>query len=191
MSKTIIKLRAKVITQDNKTRLKFENPRYYEYMVSQFKHDKNVLITIENTRSQRSHQQNAYWHGVCFPILAELTGHTTDEIKEVVKQMYLEPKTIVLCGIEFQIWHTAKLSKYEGVEFTQKLMKLAESLGGKIPTPQEAGYDVAGRNFISPNPKTTMDDETKKVEEAAEEAEIETPIEETSEPEKDENFTEE
>ena len=143
MNKVKLRLRADVVSDgENGVRLAFKNKDYYRQQVQQLRGHKKAFITIESVGgSKRSLNQNAYWHGVCFPILAEMTGFTEDEIKQVCKQRYIKPKYKELNGTMVKIQRgTSDLDKVEAVEFTEKLMGLAQELGGKILSPCEAGY---------------------------------------------------
>lgn len=137
-----INLRAKVINEDGKVNLKFLNEAYYRQQLSQFKWDKWVTVTIDNQKSQRSGQQNRYWHGICFPILSDLTGHSQIEVKAIVSQMFIEKKVVSLKGTQYEVRKgTSELSVGEGVDFTQNLKELANELGGEIPSGCSAGYN--------------------------------------------------
>ena len=126
----------------------FENRKYFDWMIAKtFKDGEKLTLTLENTRSQRSLAQNNYWWGICYKIIAETTGHTTEEIHEIMKTMFLPKKFITLKGIEFEIpKSTTKLSKGEGVEYTDKIILFAnQELNIHIPTPCESGY-YCGKN---------------------------------------------
>ena len=130
-------LRAKKINN----RLVFTNPDYYKDVVTRLSEKYPILISIKNEIPTRSGKQNRYWHGVCFPILAEMTGYTVDEIKALCKELYSPTKTVTVKGIDVLIRKsTSQMNKLEGVEFTDKVRNLATDLGGFIPTPCEAGY---------------------------------------------------
>lgn len=147
MNKITINLRAEVYEKDGKTRLAFANPAYYQHQISQFKNDKKVLVTITNLKSQRSLNQNSYWHGVCFPILADLTGFTESEVKKWCTKLYIKPTFKILKGKEVEIPRgTSDLSKGEGVTFTNEIRAEAVELGGNIPTPCEAGFSCGRRD---------------------------------------------
>lgn len=143
MAKIEIKLRAEVI-KDPKTgriRLSFKNPAYYQQQISQLKNDKIAMVTIENLRSQRSVQQNRYWWGVCYPIIAELTGYTEKEVHEWARGAGLPPKIVKIGRREVETTKsTTELSVGDGVAYTSFLRQTAVDLGGYIPTPCEAGY---------------------------------------------------
>jgi len=143
MAKVKIRLRAEIVKEKGRVRLVFKNPAYYHQQVSQFKFDKHVLVTIENERSQRTPNQNRYWHGVCYPILSDLTGYTLKEVKKVTKFLCFPEKII-----EKEIFgratviepESSKFSKGEGVVYTRFLREKAEELNGYIPFVCEAGY---------------------------------------------------
>lgn len=143
MAKIKLKLRAKVEVEDGKAKLVFTNPNYYQQQVDQFKGEKYVTVTLENQKSQRSQAQNAYWHGVCYPILSDLTGFTTAEVKKATKALCFPDsfEKKVVMGVPTSIEPTsANFSVSEGVEYTRFLQEKAIELGGRIPYVCEAGY---------------------------------------------------
>ena len=134
-------LRAKIINKDGQKRLVFENEDYYRDVVNRLNEHYPALVEIRNNLPRRSNQQNRYWHGVCFPIIAELTGYTEEEAKSVCKSLFLAPKILTIKGFDVEIQRgTADLDKKEALDFTDKVRNLAVDLGGVIPTPCEAGY---------------------------------------------------
>lgn len=136
-----LNLEGKIQKIDGKKRIVFDKPEYYKQQVGQYYEGQKVVVNIKNKSFQRSGQQNKYWHGICFPILAELTGFTEMEIKEVCKKKFIKPRVKSLQGKSIEIPRgTSEIDKSEGVEFTKELIKLALELGGKIPTPAESGY---------------------------------------------------
>ena len=145
MAKIKLRLRAKVVIDEEKdrARLVFDNPSYYRQQVDQFRGEKYVYVTIENQRSQRSPAQNRYWWGVCYPIIAETTGYTVNEVHEWAKRKFLKPRIVDIGGEEVVITRsTTELSKGEAVEYTDELRQFSEEvLGAHIPTPEEAGYE--------------------------------------------------
>ena len=154
VAKVTIRLRAEVVKDEKgRPRLAFKNPAYYHQQVSQFRFDKYVMVTIENMRSERTPNQNRYWHGVCFILIGELTGMTEMEAKEVCVQMFIKPKIVKVSGKEYEIRRgTSELSKGVGVEFTNDIRQLAVELNGYIPTPCEAGYHCGRLDCKTCNP---------------------------------------
>ena len=150
-----------VIDKNGKSKIIFDNRNYFDFMIGKFKDKEKVSVKIENRRSKRSLAQNSYWWGVCYKIIAETTGHTPEEIHEIMKIMFLPKKFILIKGIEFEISKsTAKLSVGEAVEYTDKIRNFAsQELNANIPTPCEAGY-FCGRKEC-PTCSETQTKETK------------------------------
>lgn len=143
MSKLKINFRAKAQRVDGRIKVVFESLKFYKWQINKSFKDGDVLtVSVENKKSQRSKSQNNYWWGVCYPIMAEETGHTSEEIHEIMKAMFLPKKFVAVKGIEFEITKsTTKLSIGEGVEFTNKIRNFsAQELKAHIPTPCEAGF---------------------------------------------------
>ena len=139
-------LRAKITNNNGQKRLVFENPDYYRDIINRLNENYPAFVEIRNDVPKRSVKVNRYWHGVCFPLIAEMTGYTNEEAKAICKTMFLEPKIVEVKGFEVEIQKgTAELDKKEATDFTDKIRNLAVDLGGYIPTPCEAGY-LCGRD---------------------------------------------
>lgn len=140
--KQILNFQAKITEENGRKKLIFSSPQYYKFMIQRFKVGEDITVSLENKKSQRSLRQNAYWWGVCYPVIAETTGHTVEEIHEIMKQMFLPKKFLAIKGIEFEIPKSSKkLTISEGVEYTDKIRNFsAQELEAPIPTPCEAGY---------------------------------------------------
>jgi ribosomal protein L39E len=95
-------------------------------------------IEIKEDKDKRSNRQNRYFHGVMLPILSEHTGYTTNEIKALLKGMFLT-YTIELKGLEFElIKSTSDLDTKEMEEFLEKCrMFSAMELDCQVPLPGE------------------------------------------------------
>jgi len=145
MPKVELKLRARVIEENGIKRLEFTNPQYYRYMLNRLNLKEDVIVTIENQKSKRSNQQNAYLWSACYPVIAETTGHDIEEIHCLMKSMFLPKKFIEVKGIEFEIERsTTKLSIAECSEYIEKIRNFsAVELNAPILSPEEAGYHVA------------------------------------------------
>jgi hypothetical protein len=95
-------------------------------------------VEIKVDMDKRSNRQNRYFHGVMLPILSEHTGYTPNEIKALLKGMFLT-YTIELKGLEFElIKNTSDLDTKEMEEFLEKCrMFSAIELDCQIPLPNE------------------------------------------------------
>jgi hypothetical protein len=142
MAHVAIKLMANVEHDPERgIRLAFQNPAYYRNLLRKFESDKKVSVTIENLRSHRSLQQNRYLWGVVYPIIAEATGYTVNELHEWARAQYLKPRVIEVAGMTRNVTRsTTELSKGEMVEYVDELIRLGAELGYHVPSPEEAGY---------------------------------------------------
>lgn len=140
-----IKLRlfADIVEVDGKVNLKFRNPAYYFQQLQQMKGKKRAIITVESEGRNRSDQQNKYLWAVIYPILAEATGYTVEEIHEYAKATFLPPKIIRVAKKAIYVTpSTTQLSTSDMVEYIDKLIQLANELGCTVPTPEDAGYKI-------------------------------------------------
>lgn len=141
MTKIRLRLLADVIEKDGQVSLLYKNPTYYQQQLEQLKGKKKAYVTIETSGSGRSVQQNRYLWGVIYPVLAEATGYTTEEVHEWAKSALLQPR-ILKVGVKavYAPKSTTSLTVGEMVEYVDKLISLAAELGATVPTMAEAGY---------------------------------------------------
>ena len=141
MSHVEIKLPADVEQGPDGVRLRFASPAHYRQLIKRFENDKRVAVTIENLRSHRSVSQNRYLWGVVYPLIADTTGYTENEVHEWAKAQYLKPHIVTVAGRVREITKsTTELSVGEMVEYIENLISLAADLGVHVPSPEEAGY---------------------------------------------------
>lgn len=63
-----------------------------------------VEVVVRKRRHQRSLNQNQYYWGVVVRMIADETGHTSDEIHEMLKRMFLRD----LIEIKGEVYETVK-----------------------------------------------------------------------------------
>jgi hypothetical protein len=100
----------------------------------------DVRLTISQRVKQRSNNQNRYMWSVVYEALAAETGHTTEEIHEFMKSMYL-PRSFIQLGKTTQqlTKSTTTLSTYDMEVFLEQVRAFAASeLGVVIPLPNES-----------------------------------------------------
>ena len=94
---------------------------------------KTVVVTIAPYRKRRSVNQNAYFHGVICELISDHTGYEVDEVKEILKHMFLfvdEPYP--------HARPTSRLNTAEMAEFTDRCIRwAAQELGIVLPLPNE------------------------------------------------------
>lgn len=125
--------RAKV----GKKKLLFNTPED-EALFFEKNYDKEVLI--EPLKRRRTMSANRYlW--VIYDLIAEHTGHTSEDIHEAMKLQYLKKRWITLKGRNVEVPGSTKLlDTYEFSIYLERVMAEAADLGIVIPTKEEAGY---------------------------------------------------
>ena len=100
--------------------------------------DGAYVLTVKKYKANRSEEQNRYLHGVVFKIIADHTGYSLEEVKELMREMFLNEMK-VLHGVEVSIGKsTTKLNKTEMNEFIEKIRDWASlELYCYIPDPNE------------------------------------------------------
>jgi hypothetical protein len=102
---------------------------------------------IIGEQKHRSNPQNSYFHGIVLPILAENTGHTVRELKNIVKSMFLQDEFMLKTknGVREMsvIRDTSELTTVEFEKFMTDIRTWAsESLGCYIPQPNEENINA-------------------------------------------------
>jgi hypothetical protein len=96
-------------------------------------------LTIKKEKSQRSLNQNGYYHAVVIAILSDFTGYEVDEIHEALKAKFLSlPEDDF--GI-VKIRSTTELSTVEFEDYLERIRRWATmKLNCFIPLPNEYRY---------------------------------------------------
>lgn len=96
------------------------------------------VLDVKEYKPTRSNEQNRYLHGVVFKLIADVTGYSIEEVKELMREMFLNDMK-VLHGIEVPFnKSTTKLDKKEMSEFIEKIRDWASlELNCYIPSPNE------------------------------------------------------
>lgn len=120
--------------------LVIDRPKDYAKHVRSF-HGRFVEIIVRKQRVKRSLDQNAYWHAVPLPLLAEALGY--DSIEELKYDLMGEcwGWTRTKSGHDIPVKaHTSHLSTEEGARFTDWLVRFGAQLPSPviIPLPNEA-----------------------------------------------------
>ncbi len=141
-AKIKLRLFAKVKTGgDGQKFLEYRKPEYVSEQLKQYPDNREVVVMVEAYGAKRSNQQNAFLWGVVYPILAEATGYSDNEVHEWAKSAYLKPRIIKIKNKSYYVTSsTTSLSVSDMVEYIDKLCLLALELGSRVPTPMEAGY---------------------------------------------------
>lgn len=115
-------------------KLILDNSQYFKGMMSLFA-DAKVRIIVERITGKRSKNQLAYLWGVVYPLLAESTGFSPEELHEIFKEKYLRHKVLWRGGEMYVPQSTKHLSSIEMGEFMSAVILEAGELGVKVPNP--------------------------------------------------------
>jgi len=114
-----------------------KNPKSYRYDIFQ-KEGQHIIVSIEVYRSKRSNDQNRYLWGVVYDLIAETTGHTVDEINEIMKTKFLTVHT----DLGDYSKSSKSLNTVEFMEYIEQIRLWSmEYLGTRIPLPNEVDYE--------------------------------------------------
>ena len=98
---------------------------------------------ITDGKMKRSTRQNSYFHGVVLPILSDCTGYTTEEVKDLVKSLFLKDEMMIQTssGTVKEVSVVRGSSELKTDEFEKFLEKIRQwaaiELHCSIPEPNE------------------------------------------------------
>lgn len=100
---------------------------------------RQVMVRISKPRKIRSLKQNSYYWSVVVSMIAAETGHTPEDVHEILKEKFLPKKFIRLLGVEKEIKKTTTdLTANEFTLYLDQIYAFAGAeLGLRIPLPQE------------------------------------------------------
>lgn len=103
----------------------------------QSREGKDVILRLGKPVKVRSNNQNRYYHGVVVKILSDDTGHTTEEMHEILKAKFLGRKFVTIGSVEVEV--TKSTTDCTTEEFEHYLEQIrafaATNLGIRIPLP--------------------------------------------------------
>ena len=100
---------------------------------------KNVTVTIEKTKKNRSAEQNR-WYWACIALLSDHTGYDKNKMHEIVKYKFLKGELVdIKTGEVYEyLKSSADLTTTEFSVFMEQLIQWsAESLQVVLPLPGE------------------------------------------------------
>lgn len=134
-------LKAKFPAKVANGKLEFKNPTTLFAHIGKFRPEDELEVTVEKHRSQRSNQQNRYYWGVVLNIIANETGHSTEELHEIYKRMFLPRKVIKYREREFPVpSSTTDCDISDFHEYIERVRAEAAQSGIVIPNPNEVEY---------------------------------------------------
>lgn len=99
-------------------------------------------IILRKQKELRSIEQNAYFHGVVVALIAQHTGHPTQDVKDFLKSQFLTKEIVIRDKVYKIVRHTANLSKSEFEDFMRDCRMFGDTIGVYIPLPNEV--DLSG-----------------------------------------------
>lgn len=100
----------------------------------------DVFVTVKKARRTRSLAQNNYYFGVILTLISEHTGHSVEELHEIMKRLFLPPKIVEYRGKQIKMPSTTTATNtLEFHEFVERVRAEAASMGIDIPDPSQVG----------------------------------------------------
>lgn len=118
---------------------KIENKKFIGKIDLSSFEGKKVVIEVTEHKRTRSDLQNRYYWGVVLKYLSDETGHTQEELHEIMKLRFLKPVAMIFNGVAYNIApSTTKLNTGEFSTFIEQIRDFASAeLSCYIPSPDE------------------------------------------------------
>ena len=113
------------------------NPAAFLEHLKSYGPEDRLVVTVAKQTKPRSDEQRGYYFGVVLKVIAHETGHSVEEVHEVMKRKYLPRRIVPFNGKEYPLpGSTTDLSKMEFSEYMTKCIAEAGELGIVIPAPE-------------------------------------------------------
>ena len=141
--KPVFTVLGSVVFDGGKKRIKFNSPEHYHNEVQRLVVGKTVGITVEEYKASRSAAQLAY-HWVLLGYMARHTGHTAEELHDMVMRTKFGTKTVRVGSIEQEVRRSisdaARFPKGYMIELIEFDLQLCAELDIRVPSKEELGY---------------------------------------------------
>lgn len=123
-----------------------DDKKYREYLRTLDQCKAELVVKKWSEKNQRSSQQNRYYFGVVLKLLSDHTGHSVDELHEILKSIFLkrrielETKTGIIPQMIYN--STTDLDTVKMEEYLTNIRQWSSlTLGVYIPEPNEVDYE--------------------------------------------------
>lgn len=115
-------------------RFKPDNEKaWLDYLLSVDK--KSLVMDVDKEYGVRSDNQNRYYWK-CLEIIANHTGHTSNELHQLFKRIFLEPEYKTILGRELKLpATTTSLNKIDFGTYFDRIRAEVATMGIELPTP--------------------------------------------------------
>lgn len=117
-------------------KLVFDNPTWFTGMLSLYE-DCRVSMLVERRRNSPSAEQWGYLWGVVYPEISAVTGHTPDELHQIMKRLHLLEKHVWRGTDITTVKTTSDLTANELAEFITNVILTATEMGIEVPDPDK------------------------------------------------------
>lgn len=118
-----------------------ETMRHVMYVISNLDAEKGWNVEIKRKTKQRTLSQNAlYWRWMneIAALVSEQTGYEKDEVHELFKDTFLDPKIITIGGVTTKRYSTQNLTTKEMSKYMDRVDRFCiQNLGISLPIPAE------------------------------------------------------
>lgn len=115
-------------------KLVLNNPRWFRGMIG-LHDDCRVSILVERHKSSPSREQWGYLWGVVYPEASVVTGHSPDELHEIMKGLHLRKRHLWRGTELVTVGSASDLSSNELAEFITSVILTFNEMGIEIPPP--------------------------------------------------------
>lgn len=117
-------------------KLVLDNPRWFRGMLA-LNEDCKVTVTVERQRNSKSQEQLGYLWGVVYLEISKHTGHTPEELHEIMKARHLRRKHLWRGSQITTVGSLGDLTTNEAAEFLSSVILDAGEMGIEVPPPDK------------------------------------------------------
>ena len=126
---------------------------YLDFLVQN--EGKKLVVNIGLDKAKRSLDQNSYLWGVVYKVISDHTGSTENELHEIFKRMFIQPRFIKWKDTTIKVpGHTSDMNKVQFGEYIERIRAEVSSMGVTIPEPDNKNIDI---QYPVENNKTSFD----------------------------------
>lgn len=118
-----------------------ETSAHVQHIIRNLDSEKAWIVEIKKKTKARSLSQNAlYWRWMndIAALVSDNTGYEKDEVHELFKKQFLEPKEVEIGDIGVHVYSTKNLTVKEMVEYMERVDRFCiQNLAISLPIPQE------------------------------------------------------
>lgn len=110
-------------------KLVLDNPKWFRFMLGKYEDMKDVVVSIERARLNRTKKQNNYYWGCVLEDIGKHVGEHPEDLHEIFKAKFLRRKRLWRGQELVTLGSTSKLTSDEFGEYIQRCIQEGAEMG--------------------------------------------------------------